>query len=155
MATEGFKIFVSDFSSSAEEWKRALTADDSELPKLTDEQRKWAKRFGVAEREYARGVLAGSYGQERTKGKGKALGELVAQILDGLGSEYKLIAVLWQGSRFRWLLRVQTPDRVCGVPVGFEMADDILESGILEAIGKLRTKVFAGVGRDDLITKRN
>jgi hypothetical protein len=155
MGTEGFKIFVSDFSSSAEEWKRARTANDSELPELTEEQRKWAKQFGVTEKEYARGVLAGNYGQERTKSKGKALGELAEQILDGLGSDYKLLAVLWQGSRLRWLLRIQTPAQVFGVPVSFEMADDVLDSGILEEIEKLGIAVLAGVGRSDAIVKRN
>jgi hypothetical protein len=155
MATEGFKIFVSDFSSSAEEWKRALSVGESELPELTEEQKKWAKQFGVAEKEYARGVLVGSYGQERTKGKGKALGELTEQILAGLGPDYKLLAVLWQGSRLRWLLRIQTPARIAGVPVGFEMADDVLDSGILEESEKFRAAVLAGVGRSDLVVKRN
>jgi hypothetical protein len=66
MATEGFKIFVTDFSSSAEEWKRSLAAGEADLPELTEEQRKWAKQFGVEEKEYARGVLAGGYGRDRT-----------------------------------------------------------------------------------------
>jgi hypothetical protein len=155
MAAEGFQIFVSDLSSSAEEWRRALTASDSELPELTEEQRKWANRFGVAEREYARGLLAAQLGQERTKAKGRALGKLAQEMLDGLGSGYKLIAVLWQGSRSRWLLRVETPSRICGVPVPFEMADDILASDILGEIEHLRLAILAGVGRNDLIAGRS
>jgi hypothetical protein len=153
MATGDFQIVVSDFSSSAEEWKRALSADDSKLPELSEEQKKWAKRFGVTEKEYARGVLAGHYGNERMKKKGRALGEQVEEILEGLGPQYKLIAVLWQGSRLRWLLRIQTPAQVLGVPVSFEMADDVLDSGILEEIEKLRVTVLTGVGRSELIVK--
>ncbi|HEY3974503.1 MAG TPA: hypothetical protein VGM18_15980 [Candidatus Sulfotelmatobacter sp.] len=154
MSTEGFKIFVSDLSSSAEEWKQALSASDSELPELTDEQKKWVRRFGVAEKEYARGVLAGTLGQERTKNKGKALGRLAEEILEVLGTQYKLVAVLWQGSRLRWLLRIEAPERIYGVPVSFEMADDVLESGILTQLENLKTVVFAGVGRSDRIVNR-
>jgi len=152
MATEGFKIFVSDFSSSTEEWRRALAADDSELPELTEDQKKWAKRFGVTEKEYARGVLVGNYGQERTKGKGRALGELVEEILQVLDG-YRLVAVLWQGSRLRWLLRIQGPEKTFGVPVSFEAADDVLNSGILEEFEKLKASVLAGVGRSDWLKR--
>ena len=151
MAGNDFQIVVSDFSSSAEEWKRALSEEDSKLPQLSEEQKKWAKRFGVTEKEYARGVLAGQYGNERMRKKARALGEQVEEILEGLGTEYKLVAVLWQGSRLRWLLRIQTPTQIFGVPVSFEMADDVLDSAILEEIENLRVAVLTGIGRGELI----
>lgn len=153
MAAGDFQVVVSDFSSSAEEWQRALTAEGSKLPELNAEQKKWAKRLGIKEEEYARGVLAGRYGNERLKSKAQALGGEVEKIINGLGPEYKLAAVIWQGSRGRWLLRVQTPAQVFGVPVSFEMADDVLDSGILEQIEKLRVAVLAGIGRSELIGK--
>lgn len=154
MASGDFKVFVSDLSCSAEEWSRALKAGDSELPRLTDDQKRWAKRFGVEEKQYARSLLAESYGNKRQQRRGQALGEEVAKILDTLGSGYTVSAVLWQGSRRRWLVRVQTPERIIGIPISFDLAGDVLDSGILSEIGRLKESVLAGVGREDLLPKR-
>jgi hypothetical protein len=152
MATGDFKILVSDLSCSVEEWQRALQADESELPELTQEQKEWATRFGVSPKEYARGLLAGLYGNERQKKRGQAIGELVGKILEALGVGYAVVAVLWQGSKLRWLVRVQTPERMLGIPVPFELADDVLDSQILSEIERLRQLVLAGVGREGRIS---
>ena len=154
MAATEFQIVVSDLTCSAEEWRRALNADDSELPELTREQKEWAKRFGVDEKEYARGLLAGLYGNQRQRKRAQELGQEISKVLDVVGPNYKLAAVLWQGSKLRWLARVQTPERIVGIPILFELADDVIDSGILSEIEKLRATVLAGVGRDDLIPKR-
>jgi hypothetical protein len=142
-----FQIVVSDYSSSTEEWKRALEAPESELPPLTDQQREIARRFGVSQQEYARGVLAGRYGNQRMRKRAQALGEHAQEILGGLGARYKVLAVLWEGSKLRWMLRIETPERVVGVPVPFELADDVIDSGVLQEIERLKRLVLAGVKR--------
>ncbi len=150
-----FEIVVSDFSSSVEEWRRAHQASEPELPALTDQQKEIARRFGVSEQDYARGVLAGKYGNQRMQKRGQTLGGCAVEILAGLGEKYKLLAVLWEGSRLRWMLRIETPDGVVGVPVPFELADDVIDSGVLEEMERLRQLVLRGVGRHDLLAKRS
>jgi hypothetical protein len=154
MAAGDFKILVSDLSCSVEEWRRALQVDEAELPELTEEQKQWVKRFGVGHKEYARGLLAGLYGNERQKKRARALGEEVGKILEVLGAGYAVLAVVWQGSKLRWLVRVQTPGRVLGIPVPFELADDVLDSQILREIERLRQFVLAGIGREDMVSKQ-
>ncbi len=124
-----------------------MSAPKSELPELSAEQKDFAKRFGVSEEDYRRGQAAGQYGNERMRDKGHRLGEQVEQILENLGKNYRLAAVLWEGSRLRWLLRVETPERVVGIPVPFELADDVVDSGILLEIEKLEQIVISGVGQ--------
>jgi hypothetical protein len=154
MASGDFKVFVSDLSCSPEEWRRALKANDSELPELTEDQKEWAKRFGVEEKQYARSLLAGLYGNERQRKRAQALGAEVGKVLDALSSGYAVCAVLWQGSRQRWLVRVQTPESVVGIAISFELADDVLDSGILSEIGRLKELVLTGVGRQELFPKQ-
>ena len=147
MPAQDFQILVSDLTCSLDEWRRAWNANENELPELTNEQREWAKRFGIPPEEYARGLLAGLYGNARQKKRAQALGEEVSKTLQTLGPEYAVTAVLWQGSKLRWLLRVRTPEGTFGVAVPFELADDVLDSQIRAAIERLRQLVLSGVGR--------
>ena len=150
-----FDVFVSDYASSVEEWKRAQVAPKSELPELTEQQKEIARKFGITEEEYARGVLAGRYGNERMQKKARALGEYAEQILGELGKGYKLVAIIWEGPKLRWMLRIETPSGVFGVPVPFEVADDAVDSAVLREIERLREIILAGVGQSAKTLKRS
>lgn len=155
MAEPDFQIFVSDLASTPEEWGQALNAPSKDLPELSEEQKAVAKKFGISNEDYARGLKAGLLGNARQRKRAEALGEEVKRIITGLGQQYRLLAVFWEESRLRWLLRVQTPDKIVGVPVSFELADDVLDSGILSEIERLRRIILNGIGREDLVPKRS
>lgn len=141
-----YSVAVSDWSSSVEEWQRAQAAAPSELPPVSKEQEDIARKFGVSVEQYRRGILSGLYGNRRQRAKARRLGERVQQILKELGSGYELIEVIWEGSRLRWLLRVRTPDRVVGIAVPFELADDAIDAGILQELERLKQVVISGAG---------
>ncbi len=148
-----FKIFISGNSSSVEEWKRALQAPRSELPPLDDQRKEIARKFEVTGEEYARGLLAGQYGEERMQGRGQGLGEEVEKILEGLGPDHRLVAVVGEMFKSRWILRIQTPERVVNILVPRELADDVLDSAAMDEIEKLRQCVLSGLGRKKFIVK--
>ena len=150
-----FEIHVSGYQSSVEEARRVRRVPTSDLPELTEEELEAAKKLSVPVESYQRMKLAGAYGRQRMEKKAKALGELVQGILERrLGSGYKLEDVAWQGARLRWLLRINAPNlgRTVGVPVPFELADDVVDSGVLSAVGKLGDLIVAGVGREEMIS---
>lgn len=151
-----FKVFISGYHSSPEEWKRAFGAATTELPDLSEQEKQMASKFEVSEEDYKRSKLAGEYGRKRLERRGRALGEKAREILihSGLEPNYKLNAVLWEGTKLRWLLRIQTPDKIVGVPVPIELADDLLDSEILYAFEKLKRLVLGGIGRDELLMDR-
>jgi hypothetical protein len=153
-AKQKFEVQISGYHSTPEEWKRAFGAKSEELPDLTERERDIANKFDVSPEEYKRGKLAGKYGRKRLEERARGLGEQVQLILGGLGPNYQLRAVLWEGSRLRWLLRTQTPEKVVGIPVSVELADDVLDSHILEETERLKSVVLSGVGRDELLTKQ-
>ena len=149
-----FEVFVSDYSSSVDEWKQAMAAPVSELPKLNDQQKEVAKKFGVSEEEYGRGVLSGQLGEVRMRRRGQGLGEVVQGLLDGLGPGYRLIAVKAEMFNGRWLIRIETPDKVANIALPRELADDVLDSGTMEEMEKLKVRLLAGLGRNELIMRR-
>jgi len=152
-AQSEFKVVISSAVSNVEEWRCALGAPNTELriEALTEEQKQIAKRFGISVEDYARGLLAHRYGRERRESEGRALGQHVIELLRGLGQGYTLSSVLWEGGRLRWMLRIETPDRAVGVPVPFELAEDVVDSRVLSEVEKLRRLLFDGVGRQDLV----
>jgi hypothetical protein len=148
-----YRVSVSDYSSSVAEWRRASAIPASALPALTEEQKRVARKLGVSEEAYQRGLLAGLYGNRRQREKARRLGERVTEVLKTLGSNYRLVEVVWEGTRLRWLVRVQTPEVILGVPVPFELADDVVDSGVLREVEKLRELILSGVGRQDSLSK--
>jgi len=146
MSAAEFKVLVSDYTSSAEEWQRAQRAPKSELPQLTEEQRAVARGFKITEEDYARGVLAGSYGRERQRNRGKLLGEEIQRMLDQEGAGSQVVRVAYQTDRLRWLVSVQTPGGIANVAVPRELADDVVDSGLWDQIDALRARVASALG---------
>ena len=142
-----FNIFISGTTSSTDDWKRALEAPMSELPPLSEEQKDFARRFKVSDEEYARGVLAGKYGESAQRERALKLGDAVVQVLSGLGPQYRLLAVIREAVNFRWVLRIETPIGIRNVQVALDLADDVIDSGVFEVLEQLKQKVVAGVGR--------
>ncbi|HTG58085.1 MAG TPA: hypothetical protein VMG63_01555 [Terriglobia bacterium] len=149
-----FQIVVPSHSVSVEEWRRALAAPISELPVLSEEQKEVAQKFGVTEEQYARNVLAGSYGQRRMHQRAQRLGEEVQEVLDRLGGGQRVIAVKRDLDRLGWVVRVETQQRDIDVIVSQELADDLLDSGSLEQRERLRLRVMSSLRQDEAATKR-
>jgi len=149
-----FEVFVSGFSSTVEEWRRALKAPASELPRLNQEQRDVAKKFGISEQEYARGYLAGLYGQERLRQRGTELGKAVEGILAGLAPGHRLSAMVAEITKLRWVARIHTPEKPVNVAIPRELADDIVDSNTIQDQEKLKVLVLTSLGHPGLISKR-
>ena len=148
MSGPPFEIVVADYSSSMEEWQRAYSAPKSELPELTAEQKETARSFKISEEEYARGVLAGLYGQERMKHRARRLGDHVQSILDEWGSGDRVVAVIYDTDKLRWILGIQTAGGTSHVAFPRELADDIIDWGLREQLKELKARLVQGLGRE-------
>ena len=154
-ATGSFEVIIKSSESSTEEWKRAQTAPPSEVEtvKLTKQDEDVAARWGIPAERYARCILALRYGRERHESEGRALGQHVTEFLRMAGEDYKLMSVIRDDERLRWMLRIDSPKGTVGVPVPYEVADDIVEFAVLAQLSRLQEIVLEGVGRSDLIAE--
>jgi hypothetical protein len=148
-----FEVFISGGSTSVDEYLRAMAAPKSELPKLTEQQKFVAKKTGVSEEEYRRGVLAEMYGESRMLERGKELGQMVQRVLEGLGSGYRVKAVRAEIFKERWVIRIVTPGEVFNVAVPRDIADDAVDSGTADEIERLKNCVLNGINRSGLIAR--
>ena len=132
MATD-FQVVVSGATGSEGDWKRALDAE----------------AFGGAV------IYPLALAEERLRQRGEKLGEQVKSVLSALGDEYHLSAVIWEGFRMRWLIRIRSPRGISEIPVPAELGDGVAESGTMDDLERLKNLILFGVGRPDLIFKRN
>jgi len=131
--------------TSAEEWKRAMAVPGSQLPSLSAQQREIARKFNIPEEEYARNVLAGSYGLEKTRKKANDLGQAVQAAIGPLDVGYRVTAVIRDVNRLGWVVRIETSAGDVNVLVSKELAEGLLDSGSESEKEQLRIRVLSSV----------
>lgn len=138
---------------SLADWNRALAAPKSELPTLDDGQKKAARKFGETLEEYARRELAGRYGQERVRHRAGLLGEVVASILKGVAPNYRLIKVIADMFKERWIFTVQAPKGLTNVAIERDLGDDVVDWSLREGTEEITGKLLYGLGLDKMTVK--
>jgi len=140
-----FEVFISGGSTSVDEYRQAMAAPKSELPELNDDQKFVAKKLGLSEEEYRRGVLADHLGHSRMLVRGENLGQVVQSILDGNGGGYHVDAIKAEMVNGRWLVRISGNNRDIVVSIPRELADDALDSGAGPNDVRLRSCVLGSL----------
>ena len=145
MGTTQFRVEVTDYSVSLDEWNRAHSVPETDLPELNELQREAAAKFGISEEQYARSVLAGQYGVQRLRRRARKLGEEVEKILQDSCAECRVTRVVADMARGRWVIVLQAPKRQVGIAITREVGDDLLDYSALEAAEELKAKVKSGL----------
>ncbi len=148
-----FDVFISGGSTSVDEYLRAMAAPKSQLPELTPPQKLVARKLGLSEEEYRRGVLADRFGESRILERGKRLGQVVQTVLDGFDSEYRVEAIKAEMASFRWLVRITGADCDSVVAIPRDLADDVLDSGASEQVARLKNCLVKGLDRQEPVAK--
>jgi hypothetical protein len=127
-----------------------MRASVSELPKLTQEQKKAARKLGETPQQYARRELAELYAEERMRGRAERIGRAVAQILQEREHDYQLLGVVADTGKDRWILATKTPGGRANVAVSRELADEVVDWGFREKMEELKQRLLYGIGLDSI-----
>lgn len=139
MATQEFRVSVSGGTVSLDAWRRAMEAGESDLPALSEAQREAAHKIGMAEAEYARGILADEIAGRRQLERGKRLGALINEFLNRAGQGWELSSLVRRGVDRIWIARFDTSGRASEVEIPLELADDVVDSGEPFSKGQLES----------------
>jgi hypothetical protein len=145
MATQEFQVYLSGGTVSLDAWRQAMEAEESDLPALSEAQSEAAHKVGMAEPEYARGVLAGEIGEQSQREKGRRLGEIINQILNRAGQGWKLESLVRKGADFVWIARLGTAGEAGEVAIPLDIADDVVDSEEPFSRGKLENLLTNGI----------
>ena len=91
------RIQLVNVPGSSADWKRALEVPIGELPALTDQQKAFAKDFGMSDEQYARSIWAGLYSEALFRRYAEKLGEFLQAA--GLPSEIDVVEISYDGSK--------------------------------------------------------
>jgi hypothetical protein len=128
MAAEDIPVFVTGGVVSIDDFSRAMSAKEVELPRLSEAQREAARLIGMP--EYARGTLAEDIAERRELEKGKRLSEIISRRLGRVGQGWRLRSLLLKGGRDRvWEARFEESGRQLQVVIPNEFVDDVVKSG--------------------------
>lgn len=127
------QIIVQGYSTSVNEWARADQALKQELPQLTQEQKAFARRYGIPEERYARKVLAGQYGQEKLRTEAerfaRSLEAAVAELKNERGFEVEIEMVVYTAIDREFTCHLREGSKEFTVQISSVKVADHLESG--------------------------
>jgi hypothetical protein len=134
--TQKFEVEVAGNVVSAWDWVEAARVSKEELQKR-----------GLSGRQ----ALAEALAEERILSRAAELGRVVESVLGGLHGAYRLVGLVAEPEKQRWLLRVQTEKGLARVAVGEALADDVVDSGALQDLDRLKEHLREWLTRTDLI----
>jgi hypothetical protein len=150
MGSPQFEVVIQGSRISPGDLLRAMSARASDLPKHTEEQKRAARRLGGGLLEYARRELAELYAKERMRGRAQRIGRAAAQILQERGHDYRLLGVVADMAKDRWILTIKTPGGKANVAVPRELADEVVDWGFREKMEELKQRVLYGIGLESI-----
>jgi len=127
MASPDFQVYISGSTVSIDDWRRANEAAENDLPTLDEAQKEAALKLGMADAEYARGVLADDFGRKHQQERGKRLGEVIKNLLCRSSQAWELSSLVRKGIDDVWIARFEDAGRASKVEIPLELADDVMD----------------------------
>lgn len=122
------EILIDGWRAGGEERKEAARVPASQLPALTEEQKRVAKKMGISEEDYARSTYAGRRNQDRLVEKTKEFARLLQRKLEGRkGVELERIKL--DVLRHQYEVLASEKERQFSFFVSEDLIDDLLQSG--------------------------
>jgi len=123
------EIVIQGWRAGREERSEAARVPASELPKLTDGQKRVAKRMGISEEDYARSAYAGTRNQERLVEKSKRFASNLQKKLESRipGARIDRVRLLTLEHEYR--LDVSVGEKKVLFRVDEDTVDDFMERG--------------------------
>jgi hypothetical protein len=131
-----FEITVSGSRISARDWIRASKTSREEL-----------REQGLSTRD----ELAQAFAEQRILSRGRVFGERLEGIVAALGNEYRLVGLVAEPDKERWLVHVHTRLGVASVAVSEALVDNVIDSGALQDLDELKNHLRTWLSREDLI----
>jgi len=130
------EIVIEGWRAGGEERKEANSVPASQLPSLTDEQKKVAKKMGISEEDYARSAFAGKRNQERLLAKTRRFAEILDRILRSRLDEARIERVRLITIEHEYRVEISANGRKFVFRVPENMVDDFVEGGSAD-VGRL------------------
>ncbi len=133
MSMNDLEIVVQGYSTSVEDWAKANRVPTESLPTLTEEQKTFARKFGVKEEDFARSVLAGRYGGDRLAADAERFAALLREVVADLAkhNDIQIMQIFYSAFDRRFTCHLREGSKEFGIEVASSRVADQLDSGDL------------------------
>lgn len=121
-----------------DEWLRARNAAQSELPQLSEDDRRSARIRHMTDEQYARHLMLRASARKREAEEAEKLGNAIVEILERLGGEFHLTGIGKRGFEPGWHAFIEfrphgTAEKFFDVPLPTEDFSDEQNVALLNA----------------------
>jgi hypothetical protein len=109
-----FQITTRGMPARAEEWLLAQSTPESELPRLTEDDRRRARIRPMTEEQYARRLLLRAIARRRELLEAEQIGGGIQNFFGELGGRFKLTAIVKRGFEPGWRALIESHSSVTG-----------------------------------------
>jgi len=141
----GIRIGVDGMRTGANEWSQAQAIPTSDLPPLSDPQRRAAQKMGISEEEYARSFVAGEKTANWLLGKTQRLAGLLQEYVKQVNSTAKLETIILRTFEERFDVEFSVEGRIVPIRIRENVVDDLFEAGSAQAEQDLRRILGTGL----------
>jgi hypothetical protein len=136
MASPSFQIVTRGMPARPDEWFRALNATPTELPQLSDDDKRSARIRHMTDEQYARHLMLRASARKREAEEAEKLGNAIVEILQRLGGEFQLTGIGKRGLEPGWHAFIEfrprgTTEKFFDVPLPTEDFSDERNVGLL------------------------
>jgi hypothetical protein len=103
-----FQITTRGMPARAEEWLLAQGTPESELPQLTEEDRRRARIRPMTDEQYARRLLLRAFAKRRESQEAEQIGGIIQNFFIELGGKFKLNAIVKRGFEPGWRALIES-----------------------------------------------
>ena len=103
-----FQITTRGMPARAEEWLLAQDTPKSELPQLTEEDRRRARIRPMTDEQYARRLLLRAFAKRRESQEAEQIGGIIENLFGEIGGRFKLTAIVKRGFEPGWRALIES-----------------------------------------------
>lgn len=154
-----FQILTRGLPARADEWLAAMATPDSELPQLSNEDRRRARIRNMSDQQYARHLVLRRSARERESEEAERIGDTIEKLFDEWKAGYRLKGIVKRGLEPGWRALIEYHSSVSGwkffdIPLPTEdfsndHSDVVIDSANPEEI---REYLISKLGRDEFRT---
>lgn len=103
-----FQILTRGTPARAEEWLQANSTPESELPQLTQEDKRSARIRHLTDEQYARHLVLRSNARRRELDEAEQIGRIILNLFRDLGGKFKLNGIVKRGFEPGWRALIES-----------------------------------------------
>lgn len=154
-----FQILTRGLPARVDEWFAAMATPSTQLPQLSDEDRRRARIRNMSDEQYARHLVLRRSARERESEEAQRIGDTIEKLFEEWKAGYRLKGIVKRGFEPGWRALIESHSHVSGgkffdIPLPTEDFSGERNDTVIDAANpeEIREYLISKLGRDEFRT---